>query len=177
MSVCCIDWCLDYHGRAACNQVPAVCYAAPVSCEALAPFLPALSTEPLFDLAEIGPSPEPYHKGGSVIHRRAYCWKNYPEGRKEHDRILHELFLASDISLAGPNTDWSLVGTWKWKWINWHCWRKRVDYSSFNVLGSFDWSSLSLIVVYSMWSDFQDLRYSFCVYTLDYKRGNCETQI
>ncbi|CAM4601694.1 unnamed protein product [Leuciscus chuanchicus] len=32
----------------------------PVFCEALTPFLPA--TEPLFDLAEIGPSQEPYHK-------------------------------------------------------------------------------------------------------------------
>ncbi len=70
---------------------------------------------------------------GAILQRR-FCYsqesllfKNYPEGRKEHDRIQHELFLANGISLAWPNTDWSLVGTWKWKWINWHCWRKIVD--------------------------------------------------
>ncbi len=92
LSVCCIDWCLDYHGRAACNQVPAVCYAAPVSCEALAPFYQPWALSRVW-LGKKWALPEPYHKE-VLLFTGELMLKKLPWGEKEHDRILHELFLA-----------------------------------------------------------------------------------
>lgn len=153
--VCVLYWLMSWLTcRAACNQVPAVCYV----CEALTPFLPALSTEPLFDLAEIGPSQEPYHKRGSVIHRSLKL-KNYPEERKEHDRILHELFFSQ----------WYLLGWAKHRLVSGgHLEREMNQLAlSENTSGLFllvfwghsmGWSNLSLIVQ-CVWRDFQDLVY------------------